>query len=934
MLIKLSEEELDFVETLYNSTAMAEILFSDYDNLSSFKGEKLAHLRLGQVPLLSHEYLIAENPKLTEKENFQLKKGAGDIYVMGGRLFGKCEYENSWCLLSNGKREQYKNLIGTTQKVISLNQNNWKLEISEAKFYNNGIKNCIKLILSSGKEITITENHPLLTQDGWKKTKEIKINDFIATPKNYKNLGKKNVNENLSKLLGYLIGDGCCINGVNWANINKELIEEFYEIVDFFNCSIRKKGIGYHIKKKNYQRSKYIKGKGYQKGYQHDKNNIQKIVEKYEINKLSKNKEIPKEVFTWENKYIALLLNRLYACDGSIGNNNIIEITLASEKLIKDIQHLLLRFGIHSNIYKKVSKLNGKNFPSWRLFITGYKNSENFIKKIGIKSKDYKFKEKKLNFSTANLIPNKFYYNIKNLLNGFRKKLKTRKFKLYNVSLEKWKRLAKIVKKSEIDKIVYSDIYWEKVKKIKFIKNLKTVAVSVPKNNTYISNDIISHNSLFVEKVDLLISMILNENEKCGFSSYDAIHIRGILEDVILGLDHHPLFRIFKPQITRSPNYRIGLRNGYLLEGVNMNITGKKPGAQFFQKHFSRLYIEERSFETLEVYKQRRDSVSENGCIFRISGMTNFTRYSPPGKDFYDLDKRIQNINLPQYSNPKWDSKAKEKAIKDFGGEQTIGFRVFIKGEIVEEGVSVFDMERVRQNYNEKRILKIFEINKENFKNFKNIIVIERPKNADNSYVFADIGESAPSEIGIIFEINKKYRYSYNITLYNLTDKEQFKVFEWIAREVKVNFLSLDCTDGTGRAIFRSLEEVIPKENLVWVSFNEKLCVGFEKDEKDNIKYDKTGKPIPREEYVSEWSILHLKDLFYTYVMDLPIDHKLDSQLNSVICIQSGKRTIYECVLKENHLFQAFQVFSIAQWLNVWNIINSVSKKKFCKSGV
>ncbi len=440
--------------------------------------------------------------------------------------------------------------------------------------------------------------------------------------------------------------------------------------------------------------------------------------------------------------------------------------------------------------------------------------------------------------------------------------------------------------------------------------------------------------TLFVEKVDLLISMATQGSERVGFSSYDAIHIRGVLEEVIQVLEHHPLFKIFQPDINRSPNYRITFPTGYLLESVNMNITGKKPGAQFFQKHFTRLYIEEASFETEQVYRQRRDSVSENGCVFRIAGMTNFTKYSPCGQVFYDLSKKSWVLNLPQYINPKWNDKEKQKAVKDFGGEQSVGFRVFIRGEVVEGGVSVFDMERIRPYYNEDRVTKNFEINKDNFTNFKTIIIAERFKNATAEFLFADIGDgSAPTEIGIIFEINKRYRYEYNITLYDLTDKEQFKIFKWLAETLKANYVALDCTDGTGRAIFRSLEEIFPKENLIWVSFNEKIAVDFERDANDKPKKE-NGKFVYKEEYVSEWSIKHLKDLLYDGRVDLPLDYKFDMQVNSVVAMQSGARTIYECISQENHLFQAFQVFSIAQWMNEFNLIKPVQRTDFFKSGV
>ncbi len=439
--------------------------------------------------------------------------------------------------------------------------------------------------------------------------------------------------------------------------------------------------------------------------------------------------------------------------------------------------------------------------------------------------------------------------------------------------------------------------------------------------------------SLLVEKVDIMISMIALENERVGFTSYDAIHVRGILEDIVNVLERHPFFRLFEPNINRSPNYRITLSTGYLLESVNMNIQGKNPGKQFYQKHFTRLYIEEASLETEEVYKMRRDSVSELGCVFRISGMTNFTKYSPCGKIFYDTKLKVLVVNLPQYVNPNWNDKEKEKAVKDFGGEQSIGFRIFIKGLVVEDGVSVFDMQRIRNSYFEDRKLKIFEVSKDNFLNFENIVFVERPKNADNVFIFADIGESAPTEIGIIFEINKKYRYVYNITLYNLTDKEQYKFFKWLLGQVNANFISIDCTDGTGRSIYRSLEEVFDKKHIVWCSFNEKIPIDFEKDDQGNVVF-KNGSPVYIEEYVSEWSIKHLKDLFYGDRMEMPFDYKLDLQLNSVIAMQSGTRTIYNCVSQENHLFQAFQVWSILQWMCEFMLVKPVVVKIFGKTGV
>ncbi len=440
--------------------------------------------------------------------------------------------------------------------------------------------------------------------------------------------------------------------------------------------------------------------------------------------------------------------------------------------------------------------------------------------------------------------------------------------------------------------------------------------------------------TLFVEKVDLCIDMIVMPGSLVGFASYDALHIKGVLETTVRIVEHHPFIKLFKERINRNP-YLIQLKNGWNLISVNMNITGKKPGAQFFQKHFDKLYIEEASFETKDVYEQRRDSISEDGCVFRVAGMTNFTQHTPCGQMFYNLSNKAWVLNLPQYVNPKWDEKAKVKALKDFGGEQSIGYRIFIKGEVVEEGVSVFDMPRVRKNYVEGRLTKTFEIRKENFPYFEQLIVIEKPKNAEVTYVCSDIGESAATEIIVIFKIKDRYRLVYNVTLHNLTDKEQFKLFKWLVMKLEANFIALDCTDGTGRAIYRSLEEVpeIKKGNLVWVGFNEKIPVGFAKDDKDNTIY-KNGKATYVEEYVSEFSIKHLQVLLYSELMEIPAeDYKFDMQVNNIRAMQSGTRIKYECAIKEDHYFQAFQTFSIAHWFNEFNLINPISIKKFCKTG-
>lgn len=877
MLEQISEEELLFIESLTDPICMSECLFHDVDAMGLYDEEKFSRLRIGQFPMLSFEYAIDDDPKLNEKDNFRLKEGAGNLWCFGGRKFGKCTSIDSLITLSDGTLSRIGDLIGQKELIKSINQSSWKLEDSVAEFFDNGKRDCIKFVTHSFKSDIVTFNHPLLTQDGWKKAKDLKIGDYVGVVKQYNFLGNKKPTEKVAKLLGYLLGDGDCTQtAITFTNTNKELLDEVSVLVGQFNCQLKLQDkCSYYIVNKISQPYK--------------KNKVNKLVEQYGLNKLAKDKNIPNEVFNWQDKYIALLINRLYACDGYVEKNGSIGITLASKQLIKDLQHLLIRFGVYSSIYYKPVTFKDKKFDSWSLYVTGYNNSKKFIREIGIKSKENKFDFNKKVKTKNRFVPEKF---------------------------------------QDFD----NDILWEKIKSLETVEKVQTVAVSVTGNNTYISNDVISHNTMCVEKLDIIMDGINVPGNKIGFSSYDAGHIEGILEDIIAAWETHPFLKIFAPRVKRNP-YSIRLKTGWFMIGVNMNNSGQNPGDQFFQKHFKKLYIEEAAQEISKVYEKRIDAIDENGCIFRIAGMTNFTKYSPAGRAFYDKSLSPWIMNVPQYINPKWDEKERAKAIRKHQGEQSISYRIFVKGEVVEEGISVLDMERVRACYFENRKLKRFEISKDNFSDFKNNLIVERPNNAEACYISADVGESAPTEIVIIFQVNKKYKYEYNITCHNLTHKQQFELFLWLAQTVKANFVGIDTTDQLGRAIYRDLEEKIGKEHLVWCGFNEKIPIGFKKDDNGNIELDASGQPIEDFEFIDAWSVQRLKYLFYEGLMECPPDDKMDNQLNCIISKQSMNRVLYSCIAEEDHLLAAFRVFAISQWSNEFNLIAPVMTKKFCKSG-
>lgn len=435
--------------------------------------------------------------------------------------------------------------------------------------------------------------------------------------------------------------------------------------------------------------------------------------------------------------------------------------------------------------------------------------------------------------------------------------------------------------------------------------------------------------------IDILISYLLLNNEETLYSSIDFDHVQAIMEKVCRAVENHPILNTYVEKVNRNPYFIIG-KNGFKLRGINLNIKSKSPGKGLVGKHVKKHWLDETSYLTEEVYRMAVSSKTDYGMVERHSSMTNFTRYMVAGaKYFYDKDKQKQIINLPQFIKESWDERERKEELKKYGGEETLGWKVYVEGKVVETGVSAIDMERVRKNsYQENKALKHFEVSKEKFLNYQNILILERPHNAGRIWFASDIGEDT-TEIIIISEINKTYYYKLNITLHSLIDTEIKQVFDFVIEQFNPNLLAVDNTGELGKVIYRYLEKKYGKEHTVWVAFNENIRVDFKKDEKGNTLFKK-GVPLYRESNVKEWGVKRIKDLLYTGRLKIPVqeNYKFDNQFNSIITMQSGNRVLYRVAGTEDHLFDTFIVFAIEQWSEEFHLIHPIQHSKRICGGV
>ncbi len=854
---KLSEEEICFMEDYHNPVALCECLFSDFNNLTSMQGEDLAHLRTPQYPMLSYEYIIDYDPDLTEKENFALLEGAGNLYNYGARKFGKT-------LISL--------MIDMLESIVHLD--GWEVIFTSYDAVH--IRSVLERI------IPVVESHPFykLLSVHVKRSPTYLLrfnNGFVMHSVNQNVLSTNPGNQFFGHHVKKLWMEEACVDGhtkVRCLDENGKIKTK--NISDIINSGLWKsiKVLSYNYeqsllewkKVKNVfkkQVKDYINYKiTVQPNSKHSKRTLtvsqhQKIWTqkgyKY-IEDVKKTDKVYLSQYTsLSNTQKEILVGCLL---GDSHLNKKTNCTLSFTHGKKQKYYLDYKKSCFSNIFQTVR--NRKNSKFERTFSSMSSSPEKIFRSTSVPNlslnefRDFKYNPVNNVYTEVDeLLVNK-YFSAKSLAFWFMDDGHAKICKNGRVNIQ----LATCAFTLETNQILQN-----------IIKKKLNLDCNILKNRGYY----LAFNGPNSKKFLKLVSKYLTPdlryktNIEADFVSLEE-HCYNLdpLKIVDIEAKHNSSWTMYDVEIEDNHNF------------------------------FANEILISNSFETQEVKEKRIDATAELGCIERVSGMTNFIRFSPSGETFYSPDKQPWVLNLPQYINELWDDKEQYKAVQKYGGMNSIGYRVFVKGEVVEEGLSVLDMERVHKCYNREKVVKTFEINKENFNLFRQKLVIERPSNATNCYIAADIGESAPTEIIIMFEINDKFHYVYNITLYNLTDKEQYQLFLWVAQTVSANFVGLDVTNGTGRAIFRRLEEKLPRENLVWVAFNEKLPVDFEKDERDNVIF-KGGKPVYAEEYVSEWSVKRLQHLLYNQKFEIPQDFKFDSQINSVVALISGTRTIYKC---------------------------------------
>jgi replicative DNA helicase Mcm len=435
----------------------------------------------------------------------------------------------------------------------------------------------VEIVLMNGRKIVVTPEHPVFCIEQGKlitkEAKDITKNDCVPIPLHIPIPGQEQTfdikdgelynsratqhiavpmhnDKNFYKIVGYLLAEGSKeINrgksiGINFTNNDISLIKDFNRAVQSVF------GLVPYIQKTNKDGETW-----WMTRYVSTELNafLQRTVPEALL--VAAEKEIPQVCMKGKKEDIAALLSCMFEGDGhATKKQRTIRVgyTSASKRLCEQIQDLLLRFKVRSNInqHKKI----------WKVLITGYENIFRFYYNIGFvttrKNKviqDYLSSNKgEIIRTVKDVIPNIQQETIallqkycipfvgKNTLATMkhdyikRKRSISRKHLQKIVSLlDKKARNEDLERVSFLKKLAFGEIGFERIRSVSTLPNTNqewTYDITIEPHHAFVSQNMILHNTISISKANIQATLrcettiLAAANPKLGrFDPYEPI---------------------------------------------------------------------------------------------------------------------------------------------------------------------------------------------------------------------------------------------------------------------------------------------------------------------------------------------------------------------------------------------------------------------------
>jgi replicative DNA helicase len=434
-----------------------------------------------------------------------------DLIIVAARpSMGKCLAANSEIVELNGNVTTIEEIFRRKEARLLTLGDDFKFNATEpSNFIDDGVKPVFRVTTKLGRKIETTITHPYLTINGWQKLENLRAGAKIAVPRILNVNGNDEWRECEVKILGYLLGDGCLTKSSPEFTVGKiNLKDDFIKAIDSF-------GSVETVQSNSANRtfSLRVRKFGGKKSGENVLTCWLKNLGIWGCN--SHGKFIPKEIFTLKRALIAILLNRLFATDGwaSVLASGQIQLGFASvsEKMIHQVQHLLLRFGVIANLKKRSVKYKNERKTAWQIDITDALSIKTFITDIGIFGKEKTLKtiletlENRKYQTNCDLIPVDVWENIAESKGeeswaSLAQRAEIKGYTNIHVgkrapSRNRLENLATALQDKFLQNLANSEIYWDEIVSIEFAGNKQVYDLTIPDTHNFVANDICVHNT-------------------------------------------------------------------------------------------------------------------------------------------------------------------------------------------------------------------------------------------------------------------------------------------------------------------------------------------------------------------------------------------------------------------------------------------------------
>ncbi|MFD1569418.1 LAGLIDADG family homing endonuclease [Halorubrum laminariae] len=233
--------------------------------------------------------------------------------------------------------------------------------------YKTGEKDVYKLTTEEGYELRLTADHRVMTDDGWTEAGNLDAGDTVHIQNRKGSFGQHGTAAE-GRVLGWLVGDGHLKNGEERAVLN--FYDEDAEVSESFVADVNEI-VRDPVGNADYEVgiNEITRGDDY-RGAQAVEQRIRSTrLYEYaeEAGLVDQKHQVPEAVLRGSEEMARGYLRALFSADGGVQGNVekgvSVRLTSTSTDLLKQVQRLLLNFGIFSKIYEERHEAGVQEMP-------------------------------------------------------------------------------------------------------------------------------------------------------------------------------------------------------------------------------------------------------------------------------------------------------------------------------------------------------------------------------------------------------------------------------------------------------------------------------------------------------------------------------------------------------------------------------------------